>query len=74
MSLHGPAVAFFSHLHRTRLFDPFTTVDLVNEALPSLITTVKEYDDEFSNDVELSWRMVFSPAITYLSYKHAASN
>lgn len=28
-----PAVAFFSHLHRTRSFVPFTTVDLANEIL-----------------------------------------
>jgi hypothetical protein len=28
-----PAVAFFSHLHRTRLFAPFTTVDLADDIL-----------------------------------------
>ncbi len=33
MGGRGPAVAFFGHLHRTRLFAPFTTVDLANEIL-----------------------------------------
>jgi hypothetical protein len=31
MGGRGPAIAFFSHLHRTRFFDPFTTVDLADE-------------------------------------------
>ena len=38
--------------------------------LTSLIDTVKEYDSEFDDEVELAWRMHFAPGITYMKHKY----
>lgn len=35
-----------------------------------LITTVQQFDDEFSDDVELAWRLVMTPGITYMKFKY----
>ncbi len=36
--------------------------------LDALIETVKEFDPEFSDDIELAWRLVLSPGITYMKF------
>ena len=36
----------------------------------SLIDTIKEFDTEFCNEVELSWRMVLSSGITYMKFQY----
>jgi len=38
--------------------------------LESLIETVKEYDDCFTPETELSWRLVLSVGITYMKFKY----
>jgi len=38
--------------------------------LECLITIVSQYDDEFSEDVELAWRLVMTPGITYMKFKY----
>lgn len=38
--------------------------------LDSLLEAVSEYDPEFSEDIELSWRIALSPGITYMKYMY----
>jgi len=38
--------------------------------LGCLITTVSQYDDEFCEDIELAWRLVMAPGITYMKFKY----
>lgn len=40
--------------------------------LDSLMMSLKKCDDQFNSDVELAWRLVLAPGITYLKfmYKH----
>jgi hemoglobin-like flavoprotein len=38
--------------------------------LDTLIETVKEYDSQFNEDVELAWRIALSPGITYMKHMH----
>ena len=42
--------------------------------LECLIGTVNQYDDEFSEDVELAWRLVMAPGITYMKFKYGKDN
>ncbi len=38
--------------------------------LESLMETVRQYDDQCDDDVELAWRLVLSSGITYLKFKY----
>ena len=38
--------------------------------LDCLIVTVREFDPEFDADVELSWRMICAPGITFMRFRH----
>ena len=38
--------------------------------LECLIATVKQYDEAFCDDVELAWRLVMTPGITYMKFKY----
>lgn len=38
--------------------------------LECLISTVKQYDVAFSDEVELAWRLVLTPGITYMKFKY----
>jgi len=38
--------------------------------LECLISTIRQYDDKFSDDVELAWRLVMTPGITYMKFKY----
>lgn len=38
--------------------------------LECLMDTVKRYDPLFDDDVELAWRLVLSPGITYMKFKY----
>ena len=38
--------------------------------LECLIRTVRQYDDVFSEDVELAWRLVLTPGIIYMKFKY----
>ena len=44
--------------------------ELYEEWLESLIQTVREFDLEFTDEVELSWRVVLSPGITYMKFRY----
>ena len=35
-----------------------------------LIDTVREFDPEFNDDIELSWRVVLSSGIVYMKFKY----
>ncbi|MFL0803301.1 MAG: hypothetical protein K6L81_06260 [Agarilytica sp.] len=39
--------------------------------LNTLMATLSEYDDEFTDDVELAWRLVLTPGITYMKFKYS---
>tara|TARA_R110002094_G_scaffold1276_3_gene6131 strand:+ start:388 stop:798 length:411 start_codon:yes stop_codon:yes gene_type:complete len=38
--------------------------------LETLLDTVAEFDPLFDDSIELAWRLVFSPGITYMKYKY----
>ena len=38
--------------------------------MDSLVKTVAEYDPEFDEDVEVSWRIILSSGITYMKFKY----
>ena len=38
--------------------------------LECLIQTVRELDSHFDDRVEMAWRVVFSPGITYMKFKY----
>ncbi|EGG98363.1 hypothetical protein imdm_107 [gamma proteobacterium IMCC2047] len=38
--------------------------------LECLIATLKDYDDQFCDDIELAWRLVMTPGITYMKFKY----
>jgi hypothetical protein len=44
--------------------------ELYEEWLESLVETVREFDLEFTDEVELSWRVVLSPGIAYMKFRH----
>jgi hemoglobin-like flavoprotein len=39
--------------------------------LESLISTVREFDQDFDSDVELAWRLTLAPGIAYLQHAYA---
>ncbi len=45
--------------------------ELYDVWIECLIDTVRELDPYFNDHVELSWRMVFSPGITYMKFKYS---
>lgn len=51
-----------NHAHRD------IPTDMYEVWLDSLIESVKEFDVEFDDHVELSWRLVLAPGITYMKY------
>lgn len=46
------------------------TPDLYDLWLQALIETVSDYDPDFDDSIELSWRLVFSSGITYMKFKY----
>ncbi len=44
--------------------------ELYDVWLDALTHTVQHYDAEYSDDVALAWRLVLSPGITYMKFKH----
>ena len=38
--------------------------------IDQLVVTVKSFDPEFSHNVELAWRLVLAPGITYMKFKY----
>jgi hemoglobin-like flavoprotein len=44
--------------------------ELYDRWLECLIATVKQYDERFCDEVELAWRLILSPGITYMKFKY----
>lgn len=44
--------------------------ELYDVWIECLIDTVGELDPNFDDGIELAWRMVFSPGITYMKFKY----
>lgn len=38
--------------------------------LETLIQTIEAYDEDFNSNVELAWRLIMTPGITYMKHKH----
>lgn len=55
--------------HRHSEKDLKIPVNLFDIWLDMLIKTVSEFDPHFSSEVELAWRVVLSPGVTYMKYK-----
>ena len=41
--------------------------------LEVLIKTLREFDTEFNKDIELAWRLVLSPGITFLKFEYESN-
>jgi len=48
--------------------------EFYDQWLECLILTLRQYDDGFSDDVELAWRLVMTPGITYMKFKYDKNN
>jgi hemoglobin-like flavoprotein len=44
--------------------------ELYDTWLDTLVGTVREFDPEFTTDIELAWRLVLTPGITYMKFKY----
>jgi len=44
--------------------------EFYDQWLECLIQTLSQYDEQFCNDVELAWRLVMAPGITYMKFKY----
>ncbi len=81
----GTLVDFSSHKRITRQMQRLAVVhgpgaadvhpDLYARWVESLLATVREFDPEYSPDVDLAWRLTLAPGISYLqfSYHHPPS-
>lgn len=49
------------------------TPELYDIWLDSLLEAVKEYDPEFNDDIDLSWRIALSPGIAYMKFMYDRS-
>lgn len=47
--------------------------ELYNFWLDSIVATVKKFDQEYCDEVELAWRMALVHIITYMKYMHGRS-
>ncbi|WP_210397783.1 globin [Motiliproteus sediminis] len=45
-------------------------LELFDVWLECLIDTVRDYDPEYSDEVELSWRLLLATGIAYMKFKH----
>ena len=61
----------YSELHNTTVKkNAAIPPDLYDVWLECLMQTLKEFDPEYSSEVELSWRVVLAPGITYMKFKY----
>ncbi len=44
--------------------------DLYEAWLECLVAAVREFDDQFSDEVELAWRVVLAPGIAYMKFRY----
>lgn len=61
------------HLRRTAArhsrWDRDIHPDLYDLWLESLIATAREFDPEFTEEIELAWRVVLAPGMAYMKFK-----
>jgi hemoglobin-like flavoprotein len=55
-----------SHSKSVRDIQP----ELYERWLESLLKAVRKYDPEFSDEVEIAWRVVLAPGISYMQLQH----
>ncbi|MGI0117206.1 globin domain-containing protein [Zooshikella sp. RANM57] len=39
--------------------------------LEALMTTLREFDPDYNDEIELAWRLVLSPGITFMKYRYS---
>lgn len=44
--------------------------DLYDLWMDCLASTIKDYDPQYGEEVELAWRLVLSPGITYMKFRY----
>lgn len=57
-----------AHSHSARGYNIVPA--LYDDWMESVVATVWQFDPECSDDIELAWRLVLSPGITYLKFKY----
>jgi hemoglobin-like flavoprotein len=45
--------------------------ELYDAWMDALIQTLKAFDEDFNDDVELAWRLILCSGITYMKFKHS---
>ena len=57
-----------AHTHSKKNYDikPY----LYDLWMDSMIAAVKQFDAQFSDEVELAWRLAFAPGITYMKFMY----
>lgn len=67
-------MSYFDSLHRIAVSHSKQRYDIKPELydlwLDCMVATVKDFDPQFSDDVELSWRLAFSQTITYMKFMY----
>ena len=62
------------YMHRIATIHSSKEYDIEDEMydtwMDSLIEALREFDPDFDDEVELSWRLVLSPGITYMKFMH----
>jgi hemoglobin-like flavoprotein len=56
--------------HRHAKHDADVNPELYDDWLDCLLKTVKEFDPDYSRDVDLSWRLILSAGITYMKFHY----
>jgi len=54
------------HNHKNLNIKP----EFYDQWLECLIKTISQYDEQFCDDIELAWRLVMTPGITYMKFKY----
>ncbi|MEE2730001.1 MAG: globin domain-containing protein [Pseudomonadota bacterium] len=67
-------IHYFEALHRIAVSHSKKRYNIKPELydlwLDCMVETVQKFDPEFSDDVELSWRLAFSQTITYMKFMY----
>lgn len=52
-------------------FDLNISLELFDAWLDALIQTVEQFDEHFTDEIALSWRVVLAPGMTYMKYRYS---
>lgn len=64
----SPQMARLAEVHSRKGQD--ITADLYTLWLSALVNTVKEFDGDFNDEIELAWRLTLAPGIAYLQFAY----